>query len=63
MEGLSWEAGGPVSDGADGGTVSGGTVGSSLCILKGTRDFPGGLVVKTLHVQCRGHGINPWSGN
>ena len=27
------------------------------------QDFPGGLVVKTLHSQCRGHGFDPWSGN
>ena len=27
------------------------------------RDFPGGLVVKTPHFQCRGHGFNPWLGN
>ena len=25
-------------------------------------DFPGGLVVKTLCSQCRGHGFDPWSG-
>ena len=23
-------------------------------------DFPGGLVVKTLHFQCRGHRFDPW---
>ena len=27
------------------------------------RDFPGGPVGKTLHSQCRGPGVNPWSGN
>ena len=27
------------------------------------RDFPGGPVVKTPRVHCRGHGFNPWSGN
>ena len=26
-------------------------------------DFPGGPVVKTLHVHCRAHGFNPWSGD
>ena len=26
-------------------------------------DFPGGPVVKTSCIQCRGHGFNPWSGN
>ena len=26
-------------------------------------DFPGSLVVKTLHFQCRGHRFDPWSGN
>ena len=26
-------------------------------------DFPGGPVVKTLCFQCRGCGINSWSGN
>ena len=28
-----------------------------------TRDFPGGLVVKTLHFQCRGCRVVPWSRN
>ena len=28
-----------------------------------TRDFPGGLVVKTLHFQCRGCRVDPWSRN
>ena len=27
------------------------------------RDFPGGLVVKTLRSQCRGPRFNPWWGN
>ena len=27
------------------------------------RDFPGGLVAKTLCSQCRGPGSDPWSGN
>ena len=27
------------------------------------RDFPSGPVVKTPHLQCRGHGFDPWSGN
>ena len=26
-------------------------------------DFPGGLVGKTSHSQCRGPGFDPWSGN
>ena len=26
-------------------------------------DFPGGLVVKTLHFNCTGHRFNPWPGN
>ena len=26
-------------------------------------EFPGGLVAKTLHSQCRGRGLDPWSGN
>ena len=25
-------------------------------------DFPGGPVVKTLHFQCSGRGVDPWSG-
>ena len=31
-------------------------------LLKTWRNFPGGLIVKTLHFQCRGHGFDPWSG-
>ena len=27
------------------------------------RDFPGGLVGKTLCSQCRGSGLGPWSGD
>ena len=27
------------------------------------RDFPGGSMAKILHSQCRGPGLNPWSGN
>ena len=27
------------------------------------RDFPGALVAKTLHSQCKGSGFDPWSGN
>ena len=27
------------------------------------RDFPGGVVVKTPHSQCRGPGFSPLSGN
>ena len=26
-------------------------------------DFPDGLVVKTPHFHCRGHGLDPWLGN
>lgn len=26
-------------------------------------DFPGGLVVRTLHTHCLGPGFNPWSEN
>ena len=26
-------------------------------------DFPGGPVVRTLHIHCRGHGCDPWLGN
>ena len=26
------------------------------------RDFPGSLVAKTLHSQCRGPGAHPWLG-
>ena len=32
-------------------------------LVKTTRDFPGGPVVKTLSFQCRGHRFDPWSGN
>ena len=28
-----------------------------------SRDFPGGPVVRALHFHCRGHGIDPCSGN
>ena len=28
-----------------------------------TRDFPGGLVVKTVHFQCRGCRFDSWSRN
>ena len=30
---------------------------------KRTGDFPGGLVAKISHSQCKGPGFNPWSGN
>ena len=30
---------------------------------KKRRDFPSGLVVRTLHFHWRGPGFNPWSGN
>ena len=26
-------------------------------------DLSGGLVIKTLHFQCRGHGFHPWLRN
>ena len=26
-------------------------------------DLPGGPLVKTPHVQCRGQGFDPWLGN
>ena len=31
--------------------------------MEGQRDFPGGPGAKTPHSQCRGPGLNPWSGN
>ena len=31
--------------------------------FKRFRNFPGGLVVMTLHFHCRGHRFDPWSGN
>ena len=34
-----------------------------LCYVeKPFGDFPGGLVVKTPHLPCRGHRFDPWSG-
>ena len=30
---------------------------------KGTTDFPGSPVVKTLRFHCRVHGFDPWWGN
>ena len=30
---------------------------------KTSRDFPGGLVVRTPWSHCQGSGFNPWSGN
>ena len=30
-------------------------------LRKHNGDFPGGPVAKTLHSQCRGPGLNPWS--
>ena len=34
-------------------------------IIKTTfvEDFPGDSVAKALHFQCRGSGLDPWSGN
>ena len=29
----------------------------------GLRDFPGGPVVETLRLHCRGHVFDPWLGN
>ena len=35
-----------------------------MCIRNTSlRDFPGGPVAKILHPQCRGLGLDPWSGN
>ena len=27
------------------------------------REFPGGSVLRAPHFHCRGHGLDPWSGN
>ena len=35
---------------------------SSLSLRTHLRDLSGGPVAKTLYSQCRGPGINPWSG-
>ena len=32
---------------------------SKLWLRKAKQDFPGGPVVKTLHVQCKGHRFDP----
>ena len=32
-------------------------------VTKNCRDFPGGPVVKTPHLHCRGHGFDPLLGN
>ena len=32
------------------------------CIRNENKDFPGGLVAKTPHSQCRGLTSHPWSG-
>ena len=32
-------------------------------LKNGPRDFPGSPVMKTLDLQCRGYGIDPWWGN
>ena len=45
---MGWEGGGDESQ----------TLQSSQCW-----DFPGGPVAKPLCSQCRGHGLDPWSGN
>ena len=38
-----------------------------VSLVKGQKlgpwNFPGGPVVNTLHFQCRGRGLDPWSGN
>ena len=39
------------------------TWGSGSNLKTTFRDFPGDLVAKTLHSQCRGPGFHPWSGN
>ena len=31
--------------------------------MSGYRDFPGGPVVRTLPLHCRGHRFHPWLGN
>ena len=38
---------------------------NSMCSHRKTsfRDFPGGPVVRTPHFHCRGHRVDPWSGN
>ena len=35
----------------------------SLLEIRSFGGFPGGPVVKTPCVHCRGHGFYPWSGN
>ena len=32
-------------------------------LRRAERDFPGGLMAKTLPSHCRGPGFHPWSGN
>ena len=34
-----------------------------LALKRNERDFPGVPVVKTPRSQCRGPGLDPWSGN
>ena len=34
-----------------------------ISFLSKAKDYPGGLVAKTLCSQCRGPGFDPWSGN
>ena len=48
---------------APGGVVSCVGVAERSARKKGLWDFLGGPVVKTLHCQCRGLGIDPWWGN
>ena len=31
-------------------------------MIRSSKDFPGGPVVKTPRFQCRGRGFDPWSG-
>ena len=36
---------------------------SKMFTGKAGEEFPGGSVAKTLCSQCRGPGLDPWSGN
>ena len=42
-----------------------GISGREGCMCKGPvmGNFPDGLVAETLHSQCRGPRLDPWSGN
>ena len=33
------------------------------CQNPSSRHFPGAAVVRIPHLQCRGQGFDPWSGN